>query len=390
MPVLFSNECLKSSCMSITEIIAQIMEKPTEFAPSTFAQRGVAVDFTTPLLVQARIRQSGGNAVELVLPNFGGGRGSYILAWRSLVQFAAITLHDHALYDAVLSVERIDPATVRTATLKVAVEGLAGRDAMRQALTLLSQEKEEALLTNFLLVVELLKLAGISVQELMTARAGEGSEARMKRAILQISGALKISPEVLYHRIESLTQSIFSVGLPWAPTPGRLRRLLSDLDTFKETVTLWQQRDVTEAAEVGRFAAQVALHTIMMASAALVETDAMLRNVLSIMRNWDRDAQIISDQMARLAWLLDGWSYILSLWESVEVEPHERQRDTLLELTRHIPVMPREVAEWTESGLEQQARSIQRRWVRLNQDWRTGRNLSDLVARNELLKGAMR
>jgi hypothetical protein len=375
--------------MSSADIFGQIMEKPAEFAPSTFAQRGVAVDFTTPLLVQSRIRQSDGDRVELILPNLAGGKGSYILAWRSLVQFATVTLHDHALYDAVLAIERMDPATVRTATLSVAAKGLAGRDAMRRAETLLAQEKEEALLTNFLLVVDLLKLAGISAQELMTGRPGEDTEARMKQAIFQVAHALQISPEILYQRIEVLTRSTFTVGLPWAPTPGRLRRLLGELDAFAESLTQWQSRDVTAAAEVGRFAASVALHTTSMARVTMGESDGLIRNVLSIMRNWDRDAKIISGQMSRLAWLLDGWSYIVALWTSVENEPHERQRDTILEMARLIPVMPREVSEWTESGLEQESKSIQRKWVRLNQDWRTGRNLMEQVARNEVLKGAM-
>ena len=141
--------------------------------------------------------------MELILPNLAGGKGSYILAWRSLVQFATVTLHDHSLYDAVLSIERMDPATVRTATLSVAAKGLAGRDAMRRAQTLLSQEKEEALLTNFLLVVDMLKLAGISAQDLMTGRAGEDTEVRMKRAIFQVASTLHISPEVLYQQIET-------------------------------------------------------------------------------------------------------------------------------------------------------------------------------------------
>ena len=284
--------------MSSADILGQLMEKPAEFAPSTFAQRGVAVDFTTPLLVQSRIRQSDGDRVELILPNLAGGKGSYILAWRSLVQFATVTLHDHALYDAVLAIERMDPATVRTATLSVAAKGLAGRDAMRRAQTLLAQEKEEALLTNFLLVVDLLKLAGISAQELMTGRTGEDTEARMKRAIFQVAHTLQISPEVLYQRIEVLTRSTFTVGLPWAPTPGRLRRLLGDLDAFAESLTQWQSRDVTAAAEVGRFAAAVAVHTTTLARLTMGESDGLIRNVLSIMRNWERDAKIISGQMS--------------------------------------------------------------------------------------------
>jgi hypothetical protein len=283
----------------------------------------------------------------------------------------------------------MDPATVRTATLSVAAKGLAGRDAMRRAQTLLAQEKEEALLTNFLLVVDMLKLAGISAQELMAGRAGEDTEARMKRAIFQVARTLQISPEVLYQRIEVLTRSTFTVGLPWAPTPGRLRRLLGDLDAFAESLTQWQSRDVTAAAEVGRFAAAVALRTTSLARVTMGESDKLIRNVLSIMRNWERDAKIISAQMSRLAWLLDGWSYIVALWISVENEPHERQRDTILEMARLIPIMPREISEWTDSGLDQESKSIQRKWVRLNQDWRTGRNLQDMVARNEVLKGAM-
>ena len=163
----------------------------------------------------------------------------------------------------------------------------------------------------------------------MAGRPGEDTEARMKRAIFQVANTLHISPEILYQRIEVLTRSTFTVGLPWAPTPGRLRRLLGDLDAFAELLTQWQSRDVTAAAEVGRFGAAVALHTTTLARVTMGESDVLIRNVLSIMRNWERDAKIISAQMSRLAWLLDGWSYIVALWTSVENEPHERQRDTI-------------------------------------------------------------
>jgi hypothetical protein len=380
--------------MTSVDALGQIMEKPAEFAPSTFAQRGVAVDFTTPLLVQSRIRQNGGsgpNGVELILPNLAGGKGSYILNWRSLTQFATITLHDHALYETVLKLDRIDPATVRTATLSVAAQGLAGRDAMRRAVELLEQEKKEALLTNFLLIADLLKLAGISTQELMATRGEhpDDNDARMKRAIHQVASTLQISPELLYQRIEVMTRSSFTVGLPWAPAPGRLRRLQTQLAEFADSAYQWQARDVTAAAEVGRFAHAVAVHTVSLARGPMGEVDTTLRNVLSVMRNWECDEKIISGHMSRLAWLLDGWSYIVSLWNSVAHDPHERQRDVILELARLIPTMPKEVSEWTNSGLDQEMKQIQRKWVRLNQDWRTGQDLRERIVQNELLKGAM-
>mgnify|MGYP006199151661 CR=1 FL=1 len=103
-----------------------------------------------------------------------------------------------------------------------------------RAQTLLAQEKEEALLTNFLLVVDLLKLAGISAQELMTGHTGEDTEARMKRAIFQVARTLQISPEILYQRIDTTynggltTDSIFI----FSTDPDSARYSLSFSDVF--------------------------------------------------------------------------------------------------------------------------------------------------------------
>jgi hypothetical protein len=35
-------------------------------------------------------------------------------------------------------------------------------------------------------------------------------------------------------------------------------------------------------------------------------------------------------------------------------------------------------------------RAVQRKWVKTNQDWRTGRMMRSAMTRNEVLKGAMR
>jgi hypothetical protein len=359
----------------VRRFFSDIAEKPTEFAPSTFAERGVAVDFTTPLLEQARVRPGRKGSLDIVLPNLAGGRGSYILDWRALLNFMPVSLHDHSLHEAVLKLDRIDPTTVRTAVLTVAAQGLAGREAKQQARTLLDEDEQSALLTNFLLVAELLKRAGLSVRDLA---GGEGM--------------LGISTEVLYQRVEALARLIVPVGLPWAPAPGRLRRLLTDLDRFAESVSKWRAQDQSGVGEVADLAAAVARYTANLARVTLNDADTRSRDMLRAVREWESEGRVIGECLSRLAWLLDGWAYMVTLWGSMATEPHERQRDAMLEISRLIPVMPKEITEREVhlSGLDQQMRAVQRKWVKTNQDWRTGRMMRSAMTRNEVLKGAMR
>jgi hypothetical protein len=379
--------------MSSDDFFSDIAEKPTEFAPSTFAERGVAVDFTTPLLVQARVRPGRKGSLDIVLPNLAGGRGSYILDWRALLNFMPVSLHDHSLHEAVLKLDRIDPTTVRTAVLTVAAQGLAGREAKQQARTLLDEDEQSALLTNFLPVAELLKRAGLSVRDLAGGEGEAGlNEVRMRHALNRVAGMLGISTEVLYQRVEALARLIVPVGLPWAPAPGRLRRLLTDLDRFAESVSKWRAQDQSGVGEVADLAAAVARYTANLARVTLNDADTRSRDMLRAVREWESEGRVIGECLSRLAWLLDGWAYMVTLWGSMATEPHERQRDAMLEISRLIPVMPKEITEREVhlSGLDQQMRAVQRKWVKTNQDWRTGRMMRSAMTRNEVLKGAMR
>jgi hypothetical protein len=64
------------------------------------------------------------------------------------------------------------------------------------------------------------------------------------------------------------------------------------------------------------------------------------------------------------------------------------RRAALVEIAQLVPVLPREVREWTDLFLEADISLRLRRMIPLNEDWRTGATVFELIARNEQLRAA--
>ena len=57
------------------------MRTSDAYLPATFEERGVAVSFTTPALAYARIRKDYRDRLEVVLPNIGDAKGTFVIPW---------------------------------------------------------------------------------------------------------------------------------------------------------------------------------------------------------------------------------------------------------------------------------------------------------------------
>ena len=99
---------------------------------ATFAERGWAIPFTSPLLAGARLRWATGGEPELILPSL-AGRGSYVLGWAAARDVAQPTLHDRRLWSLATALPEPGPARLREAARQTAAEGLAGRQAAAAA-----------------------------------------------------------------------------------------------------------------------------------------------------------------------------------------------------------------------------------------------------------------
>lgn len=93
------------------------------YKPATFAERGVALPFTTPHLLGGRIRPGDRRAPELVLANPAGTEGVYVLPWAVLPEFCPPTIHDRAIWSQVSGLQLVTPRSVLGVSRGVAAQG---------------------------------------------------------------------------------------------------------------------------------------------------------------------------------------------------------------------------------------------------------------------------
>ena len=355
--------------------------------PSTFAERGVCVPFTTPILAQARIRMDRYEQLECLLPGFSGGKGTYVFSWKTIPEVIKITLHDRALHKEILEYGANSPDTIRHCGLTIAARGFAGLAAAHQAKQALALDQQYVVLTNYVFVLELLKLVGVSTPELLKTGLGT-DEARQtaKDALNRVAESFKIAPDSLYARVEELSLQLAPVGLPQAPRPGRLRSLIDRLQDFEKSLLSWGAVEATEAAGLAGFIADCAQQTVSLAETRIARLDKLMKKVRDIVVGGNKVAEELDSTIVNLSWLLDGWDYICQLWEDSRDQSEDMQRIAVCEIFRIAPMIPSAELAANESFDMEDLKRVQRRWVRANQDWRTGGLDYDAVRRVEQLK----
>ena len=364
----------------------------TGLVANTWAERGIAVPFTTPALAQARMRNDeGSKRREFILPSLSGGKGSYVMPWKSILGSMTTTLHDRVLFDLMQQHDVDDPIKMRHVTLEVAAKGLSGPRAARKAQEILDNEKQYQVLTTFLLVLQLLKLVNVSSKDLISeGLASENAQKRMRSALMGVADRLKIPHDDLYIRIETLSSLIAPIGLPQAPEPGRLRALSEDLIVFRDTVRTWSTTMPEEIAQIGEFEAKVAELTNQLASKAVLKVDSETEALAAMLRAWEKRFTAITAEVRQLSWLLDGWDYVITLFHEVSDKSDKDRQTMLADTFPLLPQIPREELEVIDDKKASALSVIQRRWVRGNEDWRTGVLDYDQVQRLEARRAAMK
>jgi hypothetical protein len=357
------------------------------YFPATFQERGVSVPFTTPLLGGTRARPADKQQVELVIPNPSGGRGVYIMPWAAVATWCQPTLHDAVFNDRIASLKTVTPAAIRRAALQIAAEGLAGEEAMDAARLAVKTQDSDRLVTNFQLLMTLVGQVGHHFAA-QSSTDGSGKPDLMTQVRLTVDS---ISPRLgqtaawTASALEALSDVLTNVGVGPAAAMGRLPRLLTLLRQVRTDMSAWsaRQHDDDQAEYVG-MACKVADLTLSLAQATLTQARALTGDMVQLLRTWAANPGSISQLATRPEWLLDGWEPICHIWNNAEDDAE--QRAALIEISGLIPVLPKEASEWTEGKSEVEVAFRFRRLVSLNEDWRTGSAVFQLIARNEHLR----
>jgi hypothetical protein len=372
----------------MTEIRHDLLERfgAAAYQPATFLDRGVAVPFTTPFLLGARIRPTETRAaLELIISNPSGGRGFYIVPWAALPEVCSPTLHDRRLWQRLTDQVGVTPSLVRETARAVAAEGLAGRDAAAAVARSQGEETAARMRANYLLLLDLIRRSETAEEAAVPPQADSPAniERRARRAVARFAPRIGVSADVVAAWLESLAGAFCGVGVPGDPTESRTRRLLRQITTLVEEIDLWVAQSPMPGEEhAATLVTDAARLTAQCATAAFRDLDGLLSDTATLLRAWREDSSALARRATRPDWLLDGWQLIADLWR--DAEPESRA-GALWEMALLAPVMPREVEEWLGIAEDWDRPLRLRRLVRANEDWRSGRMI-EVVARNERLR----
>ena len=359
------------------------------YHPTTFLERGVAVPFTTPVLGGTRARPAEKQGLELVIPNPSGGRGVYIMPWTGIASLCRPTLHDKVLSTRIAVLRGVTPATIRRVARAIAGEGLAGEDAMEAARLAADTDQNDRLVTNFLLLMALIEQARLVPASAVPGTAPDmpDQESRARLTIAWAAPLVGHSTEWTAAALEALADIMAPVGVGPSTATGRIPRLIALLGQVRADIAEWSRAQTEEDhAAHARMICAVADLTLSLSGAILAQAHALTGDMLALLRAWAADPDAIVRLVGRPEWLLDGWEHICLIWNHAADDA--ARRAALAEIVEHVPVLPREVNEWCQMMPKAENAARFRRLVYLNEDWRTGATVFDLIARNEQFRAA--
>ncbi len=358
------------------------------YAPTTFLERGACVPFTTPVLTGARVRPADRPGLELIVPNPSGGRGDYILPWTGLRSICRPTVHDIQLTERIATIRSVTPATIREAAREIAAKGLAGRAAVTAASTAIAAETEGRIFMKFELLLRVVQqaeppgTAGIPPEEEHPAEL----EMRAKRVIATIAPLIRQDNDMIAASLGELATLFNPLGVGPRASRARLPHAIAMLKLLRREILELPTDMDDQAAGMVQMVVSTIDTTLRCVETTLAQSRALVDHVLDLLSAWRNNPAGISRQLARTEWLMDGWERICRLW-SLSDKTADR-RNALDEIVAMLPVIPREAGEWVGFHVEVDTPRRVHRLVVGREDWRTGHQVQDLIARNELLIAA--
>jgi hypothetical protein len=359
------------------------------FEPTSFRERGATIPFTTPLLLNARIRNAAsGRGFEMVVTNPSGGRGALILPWWAMPDICSPTLFDRHLWESLSTSDDISPIGIRHEAQRLATLGLAGRHAALAAKDAQRREQASQRLVRSMLLESLITATETANEATGRSVIGTG-EAFVKRAERAVARAAALAGLPLLDFTGDLERLALALSGAIPEIEGedaRLRQMQTDLQRMADDITDWTGGQQQEEANImaANFIVATARQTLECAEVALAHTDALIADLGLLMPQWRAEKESIFERARRPDWVLDGWKTPMALWHSAG--PNERPA-AIWEIALIAPILPREAKAWL--GEVNDWRDTPRRItqvVRDKSDWRSG-NQMELVARNENLIG---
>ncbi|MBO6561273.1 MAG: hypothetical protein JJ959_12085 [Nisaea sp.] len=315
----------------------------THFWPASFAERGVAVPFTTPSVAMARVRNGERGRLEMVISGLSGGRGVYVIGWNGVPETFKLTVYDRVLQENISDIETVTPDAVRDAVIRASVTGLAGEDAAAAAYAASTRSTEIQLRISLALTSHVVKAVLDTDLDLsLAALSLPAGQQKVQGLLGRISRMLNIAPDTLSLAMTEWADLLELVGLPRHQPAGRLRKIFSDADHFRSSFRDWMRTSELPEGHPAGLVTEVLDETYLYWQAAFDEIDAFANNPSGTLQNWSRHKLDLERLSARIPWLEDGWPVIFAIWENALRASREEQLAAVSVILSGLPLLPRD------------------------------------------------
>ena len=360
--------------------MTDIARSPRPLPLALLGERGTAVPFTTIQVAQRRVRPgSERSSLALAMPGIAGST-SYVVPWKGVPDLATLTMHDRMLHQEIEATMAITPERVRRAALKVAATGLAGPLVAEAAIAGAFTDRGEAQASYFLVTLEAFRALGLDRAELVAAgRSKGGWQALARQRLSELAASQGLEANHHAARLVEIARALAPIGLPDAP--ARLRRVQNRLVAARNRLLTWISADRTEVTELGRAAVIAADETLALSTPAFEALDQSLADLGPVLAGWPQSFRAVQNLTSGIGWLLDGWDFVVAIWECYEGGSAQDQRDTVLQIFRVLPTLPTAAAPVDIRKANPAERQKEPPRTRQLEEWRTGRHeLAQLAA----------
>ena len=296
------------------------------------------------------------------------------------------TLHDARLTAAIATVQGVTPSTIRKAARETAALGFAGRAAAAAAAAAEAAERTASLTVNFELLLALVRRVEPPGECTIPPEQEQPAELerRARRAIARIAPEFGRTPESIAAMLEQLANLYSCIGIGRTAHTCRVPQLLAHLIRLRADLDAYLRHNVGDTARDAALVAGALDLTITCARVTVADARQRSADVNLLIRKWILEPDAVAQSVARADWLLDGWDRIAALWDTGQTQSN--QELILSEICTLVPAVPREVGSWVghKINIETELQRHHRKVV-LMEDWRTGRNVVDVIGRNETL-----
>lgn len=280
-----------------------------------FVRRGAAVPFTTAGLGNSRVRSTASGNLEVLIPAFGGAKGTYVVPMKDLPLAVVMSVHDRVMHQLILERRATNPDGLRLVMLEVARQGLAGPQAALDAVQALEREQVDRLIC----AVHLIRLAFAKVEGAgepltfaeITSKEGQ---ARVRALLATMAKETSSTADGLYTAIEEWGNVIAAVGTPEMEQPCRLRRLARSVADLGAQIWRWAQDDDGQDGERALALAGLAKEIGATTKQLILKIDFYLENFVDTVVRWNDTRAEIALLVDQLSWTLDGWERHIENW----------------------------------------------------------------------------